>query len=162
MVWTLITFVVLLFVLKRYAFGPLRHIVDQRRDSILEAIRQAEEDRRKYEEMLADNQKTVAEARQAAEEIIERARKAGEAARSELMAQAREQAQREVANAREQIRRETRRAVMEIRDEMADLTVLAAGKVAAMAIDPQRQKQLVDEALAEIDFDSLGVGEKPV
>lgn len=161
MVWTLVTFLVLLFVLRRYAFGPLRRVVEQRRESILEAIRAAEEDRRKYEEMLADNRRTIAEARHEAEEIIERARKAGETVRSELMAQTRSQSQREVERAREQIRRETRVAVQEIRDQMADLTMMAAARVTAGAIDASRHQQLVDEALAEIDFEKMGFGEKP-
>lgn len=162
MVWTLVTFAVLFLVLRRYAFDPLRRVVEQRRDSILQAIRAAEEDRRKYEEMLADNRRTIAEARQEAEEIIERARRAGETARSEIVAQARAQSQREVERAREQIRRETRLAVQEIRDQMADLTVMAAAKVAAGAIDARQHQRLVDEALAGIDFEKLGYGEKQV
>lgn len=158
MIYTLITFGVLLYVLKRYAFGPLQKIIDQRRDAIEASIKTAEETRSEAYRLLAEYRQSIADAKNEAEDIIERARKVGEDQKAEIVGEAKAHAHKEVGSAREQIQRETRKAVQEIKDQVADLTVLAAGKVAGKAITKEDHLRLVDEALAEVDFDQLAAG----
>lgn len=158
MIYTLITFGVLLFVLKRYAFGPLQAVIDKRREAINESIRHAEEMNRNAERLLAEYRESVANAKAEAEQIVDRAKKVGEDQKAEIVGDAKAQAQKEVESARDQIQRETRKAVQEIKDQVADLTVLAAGKVAGKAITREDHLRLVDEALSEVDFDQLGAG----
>lgn len=160
MVWTLVTFVILLAVLKRYAFGPLQRVIDKRRDDILKSMEMAEETRREADRLLAEYRQSIAAARHEAEDIVERARKVGDTTRAEIIGQAKEQAQREIADARDQIKRETRKAIREIKDEVAGLTILAAEKVTAKTITSDDHLRLVDEALSEVDFARLGSGEK--
>ncbi|MEK6536312.1 MAG: F0F1 ATP synthase subunit B, partial [Actinomycetota bacterium] len=128
-IWTLVTFVLLFLFLRKFAFGPLQNMIDARRDSIQESIKAAEETRREAERMLAEYRESIASARHEAEEIIERAHKVGESTKTDIVTEARTQAQKEVDGAREQIQRETRKAIQEIKDQVADLTILAAGKV---------------------------------
>ena len=156
MIYTLITFGVLLFVLKRYAFGPLQAIIDQRRDAIEESVRAADETRKEADRLLAEYRQSIADAKHEAEDIVERARKVGDDTKAEILAQAKEHAQKEISDARDQIQREARKAVQEIKDQMADLTVLAAGKVAGKSLSREDHLRLVDEAMAEADFDQLG------
>ncbi|MCL6105883.1 MAG: F0F1 ATP synthase subunit B [Actinobacteria bacterium] len=158
MIYTLITFGILLFVLKKYAFGPLQAVIDQRRDAIEESIHHAEEMDRKAKEALAEYRQSISTAKMEAEQIVERARKIGDDQKAEIIGEAHVHAQKEVENARDQIRRETRKAVDEIKDQVADLTILAAGKVAGRTITKEDHLRLVDEALAEVDFDRLGAG----
>ena len=157
-IWTLITFVILFFFLKKFAFGPIQNMIDQRRDSIEVSIKAAEETRREAERMLAEYRESIAQAKHEAEEIIDRAHNVGESTKSEIVTQAREQAQKEVDGARDQIQRETRKAIQEIKDQVADLTILAAGKVTGKTMTRDDHLRLVDEALSEVDFDQLGAG----
>ncbi len=158
MIYTLITFGILLWVLKRYAFGPLQKIIDQRRDAIESSIRAAEETRSEADRLLAEYRQSIADAKNEAEDIIERARKVGEDQKAEIIGEAHAHAQKEVESARGQIQRETRKAVQEIKDQVADLTIMAAGKVAGKAITKEDHLRLVDEAMAEVDFDQLAAG----
>ncbi|MHB8158979.1 MAG: F0F1 ATP synthase subunit B [Thermoleophilia bacterium] len=159
-IWTLVTFVLLFLFLRKFAFGPLQNMIDARRDSIQESIKAAEETRREAEHMLAEYRESIASARHEAEEIIERAHKVGESTKSEIVTEARTQAQKEVDGAREQIQRETRKAIQEIKDQVADLTILAASKVTGKTMTKEDHLRLVDEALSEVDFDQLGAGGK--
>ncbi len=154
------TFVLLFLFLRKFAFGPIQNMIDARRDSIQESITAAEEMRREAERMLAEYRESIASARHEAEEIIERAHKVGESTKSEIVIEARTQAQKEVDGAREQIQRETRKAIQEIKDQVADLTILAAGKVTGKTMTKEDHLRLVDEALSEVDFDQLGAGGK--
>ena len=154
------TFVLLFLFLRKFAFGPLQNMIDARRDSIQESIKAAEETRREAERMLAEYRESIASARHEAEEIIERAHKVGESTKTDIVTEARTQAQKEVDGAREQIQRETRKAIQEIKDQVADLTILAAGKVTGKTMTKEDHLRLVDEALSEVDFDQLGAGGK--
>lgn len=155
MIWTLITFVILLLVLKKFAFGPIQNMIDKRRNAIAESIQAADQTRKDAERLLAEYRESIANAKHEAEEIIERAHKVGESTKSEIVTEARDQAQKEVEGARDQIQRETRKAIQELKDQVADLAILAAGKVTSKSIDREDHLRLVDEALSEVDFDEL-------
>ena len=152
------TFLILFFVLRKFAFGPIQNMIDKRRDAIEESIKAAEATRLEAERMLAEYRESIAQAKHEAEEIIDRAHKVGESTKTEILTEAREQAHKEVEDARAQIQRETRKAVREIKDEVANLTILAAGKVTARSMNKEDHLRLVDEALSEVDFDQLGAG----
>jgi F-type H+-transporting ATPase subunit b len=155
MVWTLITFGLAVFVLWKYAFGPLQRIIDERRARIQESMDAAEETRGEAERLLDEYKQTLAEVRGEAEEILERSRAAGDATKAEIVAESRAQAERVVTKAHEQIERETRAALQELKAQVAELTLLATEKVAASSLSEADQRRLIDEALAEIDFDQL-------
>ena len=159
-VWTLVTFILLFLFLRKFAFGPIQNMIDQRRDSIEESIKAAEHSRLEGERLLADYRESIAQAKHEAEEINDRAHKVGESTKAEIVTDAREQAQKEVDGARDQIQRETRKAIQEIKDQVADLTILAAGKVTGKTMTKEDHLRLVDEALSEVDFDQLGAGGK--
>ena len=154
------TFILLFLFLRKFAFGPIQNMIDQRRDSIEESIKAAEHSRLEGERLLADYRESIAQAKHEAEEIIDRAHKMGESTKADIVTDARTQAQKEVEGAREQIQRETRKAIQEIKDQVADLTILAAGKVTGKTMNKEDHLRLVDEALSEVDFDRLGAGGK--
>jgi len=155
MIWTLITFGLLLLVLKSFAFGPIQNMIDKRRQDIAESIEAAEETRREAERLLTEYRESMANAKHEAEEIIERAHKVGETTKSDIVTEAREHAQKEVDDARGQIQRETRKAIQELKDEVADLAIMAASKVTSKSMSKEDHLRLVDEALSEVDFDEL-------
>jgi len=155
MVWTLITFGLAVLVLWKYAFGPLQRVIDERRARIQESMDSAEQTRAEAQRLLDEYKQTLAEVRGEAEEILERSRSAGEATKAEILAESRAHAERVVTKAHEQIERETRAALRELKAQVAELTLLATEKVARSSLSEADQRRLIDEALADLDFDQL-------
>lgn len=155
MVWTLVTFALAVFVLWKYAFGPLQRVIDERRARIQESMDSAEQTRAEAQRLLDEYKQTLAEVRGEAEEILTRSRNAGESAKAEILAESRAQAERMVAKAHEQTERETRAALQQLKEQVAELTLLATRKVAASSLSEADQRRLIDEALADLDFDQL-------
>ncbi len=94
-------------------------------------------------------------ARQEAETIVDRARKAGESTKAEVLEEARVQAEATLAKARQQIERDTNKALQKIRTEVADLTVAATEKVARSSLSSEDQLRLIQEAINEIDLSKI-------
>jgi F-type H+-transporting ATPase subunit b len=156
MIWTVLAFLVAFFVLRKYAWPAITEALDKRQRAIEESIDTAERARAESAELLEEYRARLREARSQAEEIIARARKAGEVHERETVDEARAKREELMEQTRRDIEAETRRAIQEIRAEVADLTILATEKVTRKALDEDDQKRLVEEALGELDFSSLG------
>ena len=160
MIWTLLVFGLSMFLLAKLAFPRIAEALDRRQKAIEESIDAAEHTRKEAEDILAEYRERLAEARRQADEIVSRARKTGEAAENEIVADARSKREEMMEQTRRDIEAETRRAIQEIRAEVADLTVLATEKVTRKSLTDEDQKRLVEEALAELDFNALAAGEE--
>jgi len=156
MIWTLIAFLAALFILRKYAWPAITEALDKRQRAIEESIETAERARTEAAALLEEYRARLREARAQAEEIIARARKAGEVSEREAVEGARAKREELLEQTRRDIEAETRRAIQEIRSEVADLTILATEKVTRKTLDDDDQKRLVEEALGELDFSSLG------
>jgi F-type H+-transporting ATPase subunit b len=155
MVWTLVAFGILLWLLSKLAFPRIAENLDKRQRAIEESIDTAERTKTEADELLQEYRQRLHEARRQAEDIVARARKAGEVHERDSREQARVQREELMAQTRRDIEAETRRAIQEIRGEVADLTVLATEKVTRKSLDEGDQKRLVEEALRELDFSAL-------
>lgn len=151
-IWSVITFLILVAVLYKYAFNPLMRLQQQRQSEIHQAIHEAEKLRDEAQGLLADYKHQLAEARREAETIVDRARKAGESTKAEVLEEARVQAEATLAKARQQIERDTTQALQKIREEVADLTIAATEKVARTSLSGEDQLRLIQEAINEIDL----------
>ena len=156
MIWTLIAFLVALFVLRKWAWPAITEALDKRQRMIEESITTAERARAEAAELLEEYRARLREARHQSEEIVARARKAAEAHERETVEEARVKREELLEQTRRDIEAETRRAIQEIRAEVADLTILATEKVTRKALTEDDQKRLVEEALGELDFSALG------
>ncbi len=137
---------------------PHHQALDKRQHAIEESIDYAEQKRHEADDLLAEYRERLTEARQQADEIIERARRAGEAHERESEIEAQERREKLMEQARRDIEMETRRAIQEIRREVADLTVMATEKVTRKVLTEEDQQRLVEEALSELDFTALASG----
>jgi F-type H+-transporting ATPase subunit b len=155
MLWTLVAFGVLLLLLRKLAFPRIAENLDKRQQAIEESIDTAERTKREADELLAEYRQRLTDARQQAEDIVARARKAAEVNERDSLEQARHTREELMAQTRRDIEAETRRAIQEIRSEVADLTVLATEKVTRKSLSEDDQRRLVEEALSELDFDAL-------
>ena len=155
MIWTILAFGVSMLILRKYAWPPISKMLDERQGLINDSITSAEKTRQEADLLLADYRQRLAEAREQADEIVARARKASEATRAEATASGQEKREELVEAARRDIEVETRKALEDIRKEVANLTVLATERVTRKSLTEADQKQLVEEALREVDFSSL-------
>jgi F-type H+-transporting ATPase subunit b len=160
MVWTLVLFGVSLFILWKVAFPRIAEALDRRQKAIEEAIDTADRTRREADELLAEYRERLTAARQQADEIVARARKAGEQQEADAVTHGRQRREELLEQARKDIEVETRRAIQEIRAEVADLTILATEKVTRKTLTTDDQRRLVEEAVAELDFAALSGEER--
>jgi F-type H+-transporting ATPase subunit b len=157
--WTLITFLIVLFVLKKFAFGRIAGLLDERRASIQKNMEAAETARAESEKLAEEYRQQLAEARQEATQILERARHAAEEQRRKLQEDINVERERGIAQAQAAIQAETRQALDRIKREIADLTIVTTERVLKRKLDESEQRRLIDEALADVDFSSLEGGE---
>ena len=155
MVWTIVTFLIVLWFLRRFAFGRIQAMIDQRRDRIREALDEADKAReearelrelvkREREEAKAEREKILDESRRQAQRQLDQAREQADADLKERLEKNREELEAENARLREQIRR-----------DVVELTLLASEKVTGKVLDDEDQRRLIDETIAEVDVKQL-------
>jgi F-type H+-transporting ATPase subunit b len=155
MIWTLVCFGITFFVLKRYAFGPVQNLIDERRKRIRDALDEADNARAEARRLLEEHRSLMAQARGQADEILSEARRVGEAQSARMREELESDRQRRIEETRKQIEAETARALVAIRAEVAELTVIATEKVTGKVLDDSDQRRLIDEAISELDFSVL-------
>ena len=160
MIWCLVVFGVSFYILSKVAFPRIAEALDKRQRSIEESIETSERIRAEAGELLEEYRQRLADARGQADDIVARARKTGEAHENEVLAEAKAKREEMMEQTRRDIEAETRRAIQEIRKEVADLTVAATEKVTRKSLTDADQQRLVEEALAELDFNALAAGEE--
>jgi F-type H+-transporting ATPase subunit b len=139
-IWTLVTFLIVLFILKKYAFARIAGLLDERRNAIRTNIETAEATRAEAEAVLQEYRQQLAAARHESSEILER--------------------ERGIQQVQTAIEAETRQALDRIKREIADLAVLTTERVLGRVLDEAEQRRLIDDALKDVDFSSLE-GEEP-
>jgi len=158
MIWTLLLFGISMYILAKLAFPRISQALERRQNAIEDSIDQAEEIRRRANQLLEEYRERLAEARSQADRIVERARKAAEVHERDAEVEAKARREHLMEQTRRDIEAETRRAIAEIRREVADLTVMATEKVTRKALSDDDQRRLVEEALSELDFTVLSAG----
>ena len=149
-IWTIITFLVVLFVLKKFAWPHLLAALDEREKRISDAITAAEQARQEAEEVLREHRQKLAAADEEARQVVAEAREAGANLRQTIVSQAREEAERMLDQARTSIESEKRAAIAELRRETASLAVQAAGALIDANLDDEKNRGLVDDFIARI------------
>jgi F-type H+-transporting ATPase subunit b len=149
--WELITFGILVFLLWRYVYPPIRDQIQRRQSEIERAIDEAEMTRAEARQLLADYRRQLDEARVEARQILEESRRQGEAQRERTKREAREEGDRIIQRAREEIERERESALREIRGEVADMVVLTSERVLRRTLDREDHERLIAEAMESLE-----------
>jgi F-type H+-transporting ATPase subunit b len=155
MIWTLVTFVIVLIVLRRYAYGPIQEMIDARRQAIVADLDAADAARTEAQTALAEYRQQLAEARREASKIVDDARRVGDERRSAAVADLEAEKARLMKQTQEEIRAETRQALEAIKHQVADLALSATEKVVRARLDEEEQRRLIDQALADVDLSTL-------
>jgi len=155
MIWTLVLFGFTFWVLKKFAFPKIGEALDKRAATIRESLEAAEKQKEESDKLLADYRQRLTEAREQADEIVSKARKAADNTKAEASADGQAKREELVEAARKDIEAEKSRALDDIRKEVANLTILATEQVTRKSLDDAAHKELVEDALREVDFSAL-------
>jgi F-type H+-transporting ATPase subunit b len=150
------SFLLLLGILYLVAFRRIGGVLETRRQTIEQGLRDADQARKDREAAAAEHQRVLAEARREANDIVTRAQRVAEESRERDLTEARGELERLRTQAAQEIAAERERALSDIRAEVADLAILAAGRVLRESMDSQRERRIVEEFL-----DEVGAGRPP-
>jgi len=150
LLWAIVNFTILLAILYKFLYGPVLKMMESRTNEINNNINQAETVRSEAESLRAKMAADLTNARKEAQEIINTAGKAAEEMKNEIIAQARESALVVSTKAQEEIQREKEQALADIRNEVANLAILAAGKVLGDTMSVEQHRQQVDKFIQEV------------
>ena len=160
MIWTLIAFGASVALLRKFAYPKIQENLDKRRKAIEESIDASIRTKEEADVLLEEYRARLKEAREQADDIVTRSRRAAESIQDEAKVDAKQYREDLMESTRRDIENETRRALDEIRKEVADLTVLATEKVTRKSLNDEDQRRLIDDALSEVDFSALAGDEK--
>ncbi|MDQ0428320.1 MULTISPECIES: F0F1 ATP synthase subunit B [Caryophanaceae] len=146
---TLVIFILLMLLLKKFAWGPLMGIMQQREDLIKSEIETAENSRLESHKLLEEQRSLLKDARTQAQEIVENAKKQGEVSREEIITTARAESGRMKDAAVQEIANERDKAISAVREEVVALSLLAATKVLEKEISEEDNRQLINETIAK-------------
>lgn len=149
-VWTLITFITLLILLRLFAWKPILNLLDEREKAIKGSLEDARKAREEAEKHLVDSREALKKARQEMATVIERGQKEAERLRQDLIERAQRDAEEVRKRGLEEIERERRAAIAEIRTAAVDLAIRAAGRIVESSMDEKTQRKLAADFLAEI------------
>ena len=158
MIWTIVVFVISMFILRRAVFPRIGEALDNRAKKIEGDIDAAAELRKEADKVLDEYRERLKEARAQSDEIVQRARQAAETHEREAKEQGREMIAEASQRAQRDIESATKRALDDLRREVADLTIMATERVTRKTLDDADQRRLVEEALGELDFSGLSSG----
>lgn len=149
-IWTIITFALVVLVLGKYAWKPLINALQAREKNIYDALRHAEDAKKEAERVLAENKAALAKANEETARLIREGRELAEQLKNEILAKANDNAKNILSQAQETIQREKEAALLQLRNEVADLAVTAAEKILDESLDTSKQKKIVDKVLQQL------------
>jgi F-type H+-transporting ATPase subunit b len=152
-IWTAITFLLLVVILSKFAWGPIVKMLDERERTIRDAIDEAKKERAEAVRALTEQKATLAGAQREAAALAQKSRQDVEVLRADLTARARKEADDLVAQARLQIQEEKAKALAELKGQVADLAIAAARRLIQSSLDEKSQRALVEEYIAKLPAD---------
>jgi F-type H+-transporting ATPase subunit b len=155
MVWTIVTFVIVLWFLRRFAFGRIQGLIDQRRDRIREALDEADRAREEARKLREEVRREREEAKAEREKILEESRRQGQRLHEQARRQADEDLKERLEKNLEELEAENARWREQIRRDVVELTLLASEKVTGKVLDADDQRRLIDETIGELDVKQL-------
>ena len=148
--WTIAVFLVLLFLLKRFAWGPLLAALDERQAGIRKSLEDADRARKELEQVQQESAAIIGKAHAEADGFLSVARADGAKLREDLRQQAQQEAQGILQNAERQIQQERDRALQQIRQEAVDVSLMIASKLIRRNLTAEDNASLIDEALKQV------------
>jgi len=148
--WTVVTFIVLLVLLKKVAWGPILTALDQREAAIKESLEKAEKAREEAQKVLDENQANITRAEEESKKIIDQSRAYAEKLKDQMIRESKEQARKIVDDASAEIERKREEAFNELKNQVAEIAINAAEKILRESLDKDSNKKIVDKYISDI------------
>jgi len=148
--WTIVSFLLLAFILGKFAWKPMLNALNEREGKIRGALEEADRARTEAAEMIKQNEKNLARAEEEYRKLIREGKALAEKLKEDMLSKARQQAQQTLTQAAEEIQRSVETAKQQLRGEMADLAVKAAEKILEETLDAQKQKKIADSVIKQL------------
>ncbi|NTW82230.1 MAG: F0F1 ATP synthase subunit B [Chlorobiaceae bacterium] len=148
--WTAVTFVIVMIILKKIAWGPIISALDEREKGIQSSIDRAHKAKEEAEVILKKNRETLAKADAEADRIIREGKDYADKLRADISEKAQAESKKMISNAKDEIEQEKRRALDVLRNEVADLAVKGAEKIIKTRLDADLQKKIVDSMIQDL------------
>jgi F-type H+-transporting ATPase subunit b len=149
-IWTLISFFILLILLKKVAFPPILKGMKQREETIKQQLEEAQKTKKEAENLLEDYKRQLAEARSEAQKIVNEGKSLGENMRKEIVQKAQAESNQIVKRAQEEIELQKQKAILELQEKIADLSIMAATKIINKSLNTEDNRRLVEEYVSKV------------
>jgi F-type H+-transporting ATPase subunit b len=149
-IWTLVSFFILLILLKKVAFPPILKGMKKREETIKQQLEEAQKTKKEAENLLGDYKRQLAEARSEAQKIINEGKSLGENMRKEIVQKAQEESNQIVKRAQEEIELQKQKAILELQEKIADLSIMAATKIINKSLNTEDNRRLVEEYVSKV------------
>jgi F-type H+-transporting ATPase subunit b len=149
-IWVIVTFIVLLVVLKKVAWKPILGALDQREASIKESLEKAEKAREEAQKVLDENKANIAKAEEESKQIIDQSRAYAEKLKDQIIRESKEQAKKIVDDAADEIERKKDAAFNDLKNQVAEIAINAAEKILKETLDKESNKKIVDKYISDI------------
>jgi F-type H+-transporting ATPase subunit b len=149
-VWTIITFLILLGLLSKFAWKPLLHALEKRENEIVRSLKDAEKARKELDRLTSEGDEIIAKARSEAQAIVGEGKKAADQLKESTLSKAKETAAANLDDAKEQIKMEKEKAIAEIKGEVVGLSLSIAEKLVKKNLNEEDNKSLINESLKNI------------
>ena len=149
-IWTLVSFFILLILLKKVAFPPILKGMKKREETIKQQLEEAQKTKKEAENLLGDYKRQLAEARSEAQKIINEGKSLGENMRKEIVQKAQQESNQIVKRAQEEIELQKQKAILELQEKIADLSIMAATKIINKSLNTEDNRRLVEEYVSKV------------
>lgn len=149
-VWTIVTFIILLIILKKVAWKPILTALENREKEIADSLNRAEQAKADAQKILEENQASLARAEEESKKVIDQSRVYAENLKEQMLKDSKEQAQKIIDDATAEIERKKNAAFDELKNQIAEISVIAAEKIIKENLDANKNKKIVDKYLSEI------------
>lgn len=146
----IVNFLIVLFVLYKFAYGPILKTLNDRTKKIEKGINDADEARKKLEEVSISEKEILTNAKKEAQEIIKKGEEAAGKNASEIVAEAKNQTEKMLSQAKIQIEEEKKKILQEVKGEIAGLIVAATEKIITEKLDPEKDKALIERTVSDL------------
>ena len=149
-IWTLISFFLLLVILKKLAYPQILKALKKREETIQQQLEEARKTKQEAENLLGEYKRQLGEARSEAQKVINEGKELGENIRKEIIQKAQQESNQIVKRAQEEIELQKQKALLELQEKIADLSIMAASKVINKSLNPEDHRRLVEEYVAKV------------
>ena len=150
-IWTLVSFVILLVILGKFAWRPILKVLDEREEFIANSLKEANIAKKELEEVTLKQEKLIFEANEQVREIVNKGKETAEKIAQDIEGRAKVEASKILLDAKREIENEREKIVSLLKLEMADLVIQTASKLIDSNLDDEKNRQLVESAISEIN-----------